>query len=272
MSVLTPPPFVPRSYDPLALDGATLWSRRPLPDVANWVTDANARVARCLDHRLSRRLHVVAYDSVEDCERALCRSIHVTALLAPLHREDLALIALHAPSTHHRNNDPVRMLRHLCHELAHVHVAEVTGSVKRLGDGGTGMHVRPWVDEGIAECTAAIATEDGAILERARLRSQTPMSDGAIDAALLELYSPDRAMAFAHATMRIWRAVQARGIAAILRDAAEPDRLRGPRTPDRTATTTPSRAADVDALPRELGDRVSEGLGHTVAGDDGRRD
>ena len=133
-------------------------------------------------------------------------------LVAPLHTPALALIAVQAPSVDARNGDPARMRRHLCHELAHVFAAERTGSVKRLGDGNRGMRLASWVDEGFAVSVAAAAAQQPDIIDAALARSSgATLSDAELAAAFDDLRSPDRDAAFAIATARIWRAVQAHG-------------------------------------------------------------
>jgi len=133
-------------------------------------------------------------------------------LLAPLHTPELALVALQAPSVDSRNGDARRMRRHLAHELAHVFVAERTASVKRLGDGNRGMRVQSWVDEGFAENVAAALDDERQVVDAALARSaRTTMTDDTLAAAFDDLASTTRDDAFAVATARMWRAVQAHG-------------------------------------------------------------
>ncbi|HEX6838937.1 MAG TPA: hypothetical protein VF334_20300 [Polyangia bacterium] len=180
--------------------------------IAALVDDAVRAVERLLAHRLTRALHVVAYASNEEACRALDRRVPATMLLAPLHTSTLALVALQAPSVDPRNGDVQRMRRLLCHELAHVLVAERTGSVKRLGDGNRGMRVSSWVDEGLAVCVAAAAAQQPDVIDAALERSAAAaLSEDALAAAFDDLTSRDRDAAFAVATARIWRAVQAHG-------------------------------------------------------------
>lgn len=216
------PTYVPATHEPTSLPHATLWSAAPAPLVEGWVEDALARVLACLEHRPSRALHVVVYASVQESDAALDRRIPATMLLAPLHQRELALIAVHAPETHPANRDAERMLRHLCHEIAHVCTAEVTGSLKRLGDRDAHLNVEPWVDEGIAECVAAVAADQPEVIERAASRAVGRMSADEMNAAFRDLDSPDRTAAFAHATMAVWRAAQRHTLPGVFLQAARP--------------------------------------------------
>jgi hypothetical protein len=216
------PSYVPASYEPTSLGPATLWSAGPERRVQRWVEDALARVQACLSYRPSRALHVVVYASARDAQGALDRTLPTTTLLAPLHQPDHALVALHAPQTAPANQDPRRMRRHLCHELAHVCTAEVTGSLKRLGDQDAQMKVEPWVDEGIAQCVAAVAADQLDVLERAAAHSSGRMSRDEMNAAFRDLNSPHRSAAFAQATMAIWRAAQRHTLPVVFLQAAHP--------------------------------------------------
>jgi hypothetical protein len=187
-----------------------------------WVEDALAGVQACLQFRPSRALHVVVYASARESNTALDRAIPTTMLLAPLHQRDHALVALHAPETDPANRDPRRMVRHLCHEIAHVCTAEVTGSLKRLGDGNAHMKVEPWVDEGIAECVAVLAADQPDVIERAAAQSAGRMTLHEMNAAFRDLNSSDRTTAFANATMAVWRAAQRHTLPAVFLRAAHP--------------------------------------------------
>ena len=217
-----PPPYVPARYRPRALGSVVVWSAAATPDLDEPIAGAFDRTTALL-HVPERRVHFVVYDSPEDSARVLGRQVHPAALLAPLHEPDRALVALHAPHAHPRNRDPARIDRHLCHEIAHVLVAEVTGSVKRLGDGNRGMKVAPWVDEGLAECTAALASGQHGLLERAAARSAAvAMSIDEVNAALCDLDHPDRSAAFAHATAAVWRAARQYTLPVVFQRAATP--------------------------------------------------
>jgi hypothetical protein len=199
--------YVPAEYRPLVVGDSTFWSAdgrvQPLADV---VVQARVRIEALLGHRLRRALHVVRYASNAEARTALARDVSPTMLLAPLHRDDLALIAVQdlAP-------DP----RHVCHELGHVFVAERTGSVKELGDGSVGMRIPAWADEGFAECLAALAADRPDVIERARARTASGLTDEDLTRAFRDLSSPQRPLAFAVATLRMWEAVATRGIAAV---------------------------------------------------------
>jgi len=147
------------------------------------------------------------------------------AVGAAAHAHALALVALHAPSVDPANGDARRLRRLLAHELAHVLAAERTGSVKRLGDGNRGMRLAEWVDEGFAVNLAAAVTAEPGIIDSARSRaSGVPMSDDALAAAFRDLNAPERSSAFAIATARVWRALQAHGLAFVFEHLSDPER------------------------------------------------
>lgn len=209
--------YVPSHYQPRLVGGAVLWSRDGADaPAATIVPDAIRAIERLLAYRLQRAVHVVVYGSNAEACRALDRPIAPTMLLAPLHTPALALVALQAPSVDPRNGDAQRMRRHLCHELGHLFAAERTGSVKRLGDGNRGLRLASWVDEGFAENVAAAAAQRPDIIDAALQRAATATpSEERLVAAFDDLGSPDRDAAFAIATARIWRAVQAHGLRCV---------------------------------------------------------
>src|SRR5688572_2116457 len=168
------PEYVPASYRADLVGDTTYWSSGGAGSVVALVEDSRARVDALLAMRPRRALHVVVYATNAEACAALDRSLSPTALLAPLHTPDRALVALQSAEADPRNGDPARMIRHVCHELAHVASYERTGSVKRLGDGDRGMRIAPWIDEGFAECVAIAAADRHDILEAARVRAIEP--------------------------------------------------------------------------------------------------
>jgi hypothetical protein len=218
--------YVPADYQPAAIGTSVLWSREPSASpVAELLPESIAAIERLLDYRLSRTLHVVVYASNEEACRALGRRLSATALLAPLHTRKLALIALQAPGIDARNGDRQRLRRHVCHELSHVFSAERTGSVKRLGDDDRGMRLSSWVDEGFAENVAASAAARPDVIEAALKSSAVAnLSDDQLAVAFRDLNSADRGSAFATATTRIWRALQAHGFEFVFENLSRPER------------------------------------------------
>lgn len=180
------------------------------------VDDVVRTVERLLAYRLRRALHVVVYASNEKACRALDRQVPASALLAPLHTRELALIAAQSPAADPRNGDAARMRRHLCHELAHVCSAERTGSVKRLGDGGRDMRLPSWLDEGFAVNVAAAATASPELVEAAIAAcAGQAMSSERMAAAFADLNSPDRELAFATATAHVASDIRAHGLTVV---------------------------------------------------------
>lgn len=221
-----PPEHVPEGYQPRPLAHATLWSAGEVEQIPEWVDAALSQVSACLGLGLDRVVHVVVYASTADAHAALGRRVPAGALLAPLHTPQHALIALHAPHLDPGNRDRARMMRHLCHEASHVYLSAHSGSTKRLGDGGVGMRVRPWLDEGLAECVSAVASDQPGVIERAQARACGPWPGAEwLDATLSELSSPDRPLAFAHATTQIWRRICSGSLPLVFRCVAEHGRL-----------------------------------------------
>lgn len=223
--------YVPESYRFVELANATLWTSTgcaasvALDPIRDLLPRSIDDVRMLVDFVPARRLHVVIYASASDARRALDRNVEPTFLLAPLHTETHALIALHSPEADARNGDLCRMHRHLCHEVAHVLNAERSGSRKRLGDGNAEMRIRPWVDEGISECAAAVVAARADIVQRALcVATQFEMSFDEADAVFTDLASPDRARAAALATSTVWRAVASHGFPFVHAHIDEPSR------------------------------------------------
>lgn len=210
---------IPDGYVHEPIEGAVMWRHARDADPAATATlrqvaeQALADVPRLLEFRRTRTVHVVIYESLEDSRTALGRAVSPGFLLAPLHTAESAVIVVHSPRLDPSNADAARMLRHLCHEVAHVCTAERTGSVKRLGDGDVGMRVRPWVDEGFAVCVAARVADQPALLERALgvTGPDASASMDLVDAELRALDSVRRSLAFGVATARVWTAIQRSG-------------------------------------------------------------
>jgi hypothetical protein len=213
---------VPAHYRPKMRGKVVFWGHLDSESLAiDVVPPALARIEQLLGHHLERRLHVVAYSSHAEACEALNRRLSVCGLMAPLHTETYAVLVLIGPNVDPRNGDRRRMYRHICHELAHVFSAERTASVKHLGDGDRGMRVRSWVNEGFAENVAATVAERPDIIEAAVHGSAgLTMSPEAMDAAFRDLESADRALAFAFATVQIWRAVHRHGYPYVFENLA----------------------------------------------------
>lgn len=210
--------YVPDEYRSVACDDIVLWSADGTePLIAPLLVQVRRSIEELLEYRLRRALHAVVYATNHAARRALDREVAPGALLAPLHTPELALIAVQSPAADRRNGDPVRMRRHLAHELMHVFTAERTGSVKFLGDGDRGMRIAPWIDEGFAEVVAATVAERPDLIDAA-LANTEQRTDEQLAAAFRDLESPDRAVAFAVATARMWHAVQRQGFAGTFRD------------------------------------------------------
>jgi hypothetical protein len=222
--------YVPPSYHAVELANATLWTSTPgaataatFEPIRDILTTSIDEVRELVAFVPTRRLHVVVYPSTSDSRRALDRNLEPTSLLAPLHTATHALIALHSAEADARNADPYRMRRHLCHEIAHVLNAERSGSRKRLGDGNVDMRIRPWVDEGFAECVAAVVAARPDIVQQAlRAATHLAMSLSEADAVFRDLTSLDRGRAAALATSTVWRAVTTHGFPFVHAHLDEP--------------------------------------------------
>ena len=215
--------YVPESYRPIVCDEIVLWScdgTEPLH--AQLLVESRRKIEKLLDHPLQRTLHAVVYETNHEACLALDRQVAPAGLLAPLHTPDHALIAWQSPAADPRNADRARMRRHLAHELTHVFTAERTGSVKSLGDGDRGMRIEPWIDEGFAEVVAATVADRPNLIEDALAVMET-RTDEQLAAAFRDLDSPDRAIAFAVATARMWHAVQRQGFAHVFEALANSD-------------------------------------------------
>lgn len=223
------PDHVPGDYKARAVGRIVVWGRDGSDaHAAALVPDALEAVEQLLAYRLHRIVHVVAYASNAEACAALDRAVVPTQLLAPLHTPELALIAMQI-------GEPP--LRHVCHELAHVFTAERTGSVKRLGDHDIGMRLPRWLDDGFAVCVAAAVAGRPDTIEAALARSAAAeMSEEQLHAAFGDLASPDRSLAFAIATARVWQEVQAHGFPAVFAELAV-RRSAGTIRPDQGART-----------------------------------
>lgn len=218
--------YIPDHYVETRTLRARLWKRPSPPDTEPWETlldDIVANVERCLDFELTCHLHVVVHATNQDYRSSVGRDVPDTMLMAPLLGARASVIAVHSASANPINGDCVRMRRQLCHELGHVMVALRTGSEKRLGDGDRGLRVRPWVNEGFAECVAAIACNRLDLIERA-LQTQrscgTPPPD--LDAAINDLNGADRSRACAFATAQVWQAIQGHGLRQVFATLMDP--------------------------------------------------
>lgn len=218
-------PYIPAHYQRTTTDRCVFWGRDGSePAAMSLLDDCLRRLETLLDHRLQRTLHLVVYATNADARAALGRDIPPEMLLAPFHSRDAALVAIQSPAADPSNGDEHRMRRHLCHELAHVFAAERTGSTKELGDAGIHMRLLPWVDEGFAEVLAARATGRLEIIAAAAQRcSNANLADAALNAAFMDLASPDRANAFACATTRVARMVERRGLRFVFERLHDPD-------------------------------------------------
>jgi hypothetical protein len=209
--------YIPASYRAIDIGNATMWMDQEtvsveLGPMKEMVASSIDGARDLLDFTPARRIHVVLYANKDDSRVALGRTVHPTFLMAPLHTPTHAVIVMHSAKMDPRNGDPYRMHRHVCHEVSHVFAAERSGSVKRLGDGSTGMRIRPWVDEGFAECVASVVAARPDVVERARQgSSKAAMSWEEVDSVYNDLDSPHRLLAAAMATTAVWRAVQKHG-------------------------------------------------------------
>jgi len=212
--------YVPERYRSTTRDEIVLWSCDGTePVLAPLLVESRRAIERLLEYRLQRTLHAVVYATHDEARRALDREVSPDGLLAPLHTPALALIAWQSPAADPRNGDRVRMRRHLAHELGHVFTAERTGSVKSLGDGDRGMRIAPWIDEGFADVVAATVADRPDVIERA-LANADSRTDEQLAAAFRDLGSPDRAVASAIATARMWRTVQLQGFPRVFETLA----------------------------------------------------
>jgi hypothetical protein len=184
--------YVPAGYQPIFLENAVLWGgNRSGSLAAALVPEGTRSIERLLAYRLSRTLHIVVYDSNEEACRALGRRVAPTALLAPLHTRRLALVALQAPSVDRRNGD---------------------------------MRLASWVNEGFAENVAASVAMRPDVIHAALERcSALEMSDHQLATAFEDLNSVDREVAFAAATVRVWRALQVHGFMSVFENLSHPD-------------------------------------------------
>ncbi len=211
------PDYVPIEYAPVLIDGALLWvageglagGGNPEPVLAGLVEKALVGVGTLLRFRPRRPVHVVVYASARDARVALDRELPSTFLLAPLQQPEGSLISMHSARVDSRNGDAHHMLRHLCHEVAHVCAAEKSGSLKRLGDGNEGMRVASWVDEGVAEKVAAEVADRPDVIKRAfalDTKPRPPIEE--LDEILNDLNDTRREWAFAIATTIVWSGIQ----------------------------------------------------------------
>ncbi len=218
--------YVPPHYHPTFYGNIVIWGENGSELFATTlVQEGTEKIERLLNHRLKRTLHVVVYASNKEACRALGRDVAPAALLAPLHQPGHALVALQAPIVDPRNGDPRRMQRHICHELAHVFAAERTNSVKRLGDEDRGMHLLSWVNEGFAENVAASSLSRPEIVHTALRRLPTAdMANERLETAFRALDAPERKLAFAVATVRVWRALETHGYRFVFENLSCPEK------------------------------------------------
>lgn len=218
------PPFVPIGYAVSRTARAHLWKRwgaaaEPCELIVDEVV---ARVESHLAFHILCPLHVVVFASNAEARAALGRPVPPNMLLAPLQGASQSVIAMQSVAADALNGDLARMRRLLAHELTHVAVALQTGSEKCLGDDDRSMRVQPWVNEGFACVVSALAAERLDLLERELARASS-LHVPDLDAALNDLAAENRSLAFAIATARVWRAVQAHGLCRVFTTLSDPD-------------------------------------------------
>ncbi len=206
-----PLPYIPADYQSVTSAEFTLW-HSPAEPAAN-LCQARETIARAerfcrqtLEFNPRRQLHICCFASNEEACRALDRQLHPAMALAPFTDGTAALVVIQSPAADPRNGDPTRMLRVMAHEICHQYTAEVTESVKRLGDANRHLRIRTWLNEGLAEVIGNLAGNRTATLEQARDRwrqSAAPMTFDELDQHLDDLNSPQRALAFSHATAAV---------------------------------------------------------------------
>jgi ferredoxin len=213
--------FVPSEYRSFRSASVAVWHHpEEKTDVVTALAALTGNLIAAMEvelgHRLSCALDLCVYHTNDDAIAALGRNVPATMLMAPRLGPDWSLIVCQSPNVDHRNGDWPRMRRHLAHEIAHVMLADLTGSTRRLGDDGRSMRVRAWFDEGFAEVAAAVVCGRPDIIEQyPAATSQAAWSEDELDAALDDIGSPARPAAFVEAVRRVQAGLRSR----TLRDA-----------------------------------------------------
>lgn len=176
---------------------------------------ARSTVSELLAFDPTRPLHVCMCNSHDVMQEALGRSVPPTMLMAPYLGDDASLIVCGSPSIAPRNGDAGRMFRHLAHEIVHAFVAEVSGSVKELGDCNVGRRVPAWLDEGLAELVSLTVSgrDPKDLLEVPEAVAGWTESD--VNERLDALDSGERELAFAWALGRVQAMTRDVGIAGL---------------------------------------------------------
>jgi hypothetical protein len=201
--------FVPSAYHSDRQSAIEVWhhleeAAEVVATLAAHVGDVSAALQCELDHPLSCALHLCVYRTSDDAAAALGRNVPTTMLMAPRIGPDWSLIICQSSQVDPRNGEWSRMRRHLAHEVAHVMLADFTGSTRILGDGGRSMRVRTWFDEGFAELAAAVVcARQDIVAGYLAAGSKAPWSEEELDAALNDIASPRRPAAFAEAVSRV---------------------------------------------------------------------
>jgi len=160
------------------------------------------RTCALLDYFPKRRQNFCIFESVEAMRSALQRNVASGMLMVPYASNTDSLIVWHSGEGAPESSDAGRMLRHLAHEISHGFVAEITDSLKTLGDSNREVHVEPWIDEGFAECVAARVSgrDDIVITAQKALATNPGVSTNDLNKDLCDLNSPGRGEAFKYAT------------------------------------------------------------------------